>query len=81
MSESPEINPATGRLRVVDVQCLHRVLEGDPVTEELILRFIGDRWGAPNLFYLPVKVAGEILRRPGDFIRAAKRYYEPELPF
>ena len=77
----PAINAATGRLRVCDVERLHLAVGGDPVTEELILRFIGDRWGARNLFYLPAKVAGEILRRPADFIRAAKQFYEPELPF
>ena len=77
----PGLNPATGRLHVCDVERLHQAVGGDPVTEDLILRFIGDRWGAMNLFYLPAKVAGEILRRPADFIRAAKQYYAPELPF
>jgi hypothetical protein len=81
MSNPPAINPATGRLRVCDVERLHLAVGGDPVTEELILRFIGDRWGAKNLFYLPPKVAAQILLRPADFIRAAKHYYEPELPF
>ncbi len=81
MTNPPAIDPATGRLRVYDVQRLHQVLGGDPVTEGLILRFIGDRWGARNLFYLPANVAAEILRRPADFIRAAKRHYQPELSF
>jgi len=59
----------------------HLALGGDPVTEEMILRFIADRYGARNLFYLPPKVAAEALRRPADFIRAAKRHCEPELAF
>ncbi|WCJ60315.1 hypothetical protein NXS98_04060 [Fontisphaera persica] len=69
------------RLPVATVERLHHALGGDPRSEEMILRFIGDRWGAKNLFYLPPKVAAEALRRPADFIRAAKQYCEPELPF
>jgi len=69
------------RISVAVVTRLHQAVGGDPVTEELILRFIGDRYGARNLFYLPAKVAGEILKRPADFIRAAKQFYEPELTF
>ena len=74
------LNPSN-RLSPQDVLRLERVLGGDPVTEEIILRFIGDRWGAKSLFYLPAKVAGEILHRPADFIRAAKHHYQPELSF
>ena len=37
------------------------------------------RYGAENLLYLPPHVAAEICRRPADFIRAAKRYCQPEL--
>ncbi len=69
------------RLSVGAVERLNSALGGDPVTEEMILRFIGDRWGARNLFYLPAKVAAEAIRRPADLIRAAKQYCEPELPF
>ena len=68
-------------LPVQSVERLHQALGGDPVTEAVVLRFIGVRWGARNLFYLPAKVAAEAVRRPGDFIRAAKQYCEPELPF
>ena len=75
-----ETNPHN-RLSPREVERLHNALGGDPRTEEMILRFIGDRWGAKNLFYLPPKVAAEALRRPADFIRAAKQYCEPELPF
>ena len=66
---------------VVEGQHLERVLGGDPVTEAMVIRFIGHRWGAPSLCELPAKVATEALRRPADFIRAAKEHCEPELPF
>ena len=69
------------RLWPRDVERLHRVLAGDPVTEAAILQFIEARWGARNLFYLPPSVADEVLGRPADFIRAAKHFCEPELPF
>ena len=56
-----------------------RLVGGDPVTEDQVLRFIAARYGAENLFYVPVHVAAAILKRPSDFIAAAKRYCEPEL--
>lgn len=74
-------NPATGRLSVQTVERLHRLLGGDARVEEMILRFIAERYGAKNLLYLPPQVAKEILRRPVDFIQAAKNYCEPELNF
>ncbi len=67
------------RLSVGTVERIERLVGGDPVTEEQILRFIGARYGARSLFYLPPHVAAEICKRPADFIRAAKRYCEPEL--
>ena len=67
------------RLAVQTVERLHRSVGGDPVTEELILRFIDLHWGARNLFRLPPTVAAEILKRPADFVRAAKQHFEPEL--
>ena len=63
------------------VQRLERVLGGDPVTEDVVLRFIAARYGARSLFFLPANVAAEVLRRPADFLRAAKQHGEPELPF
>jgi len=66
-------------LQVSVVQRIERLVGGDPVTEEQILRFIRARYGAKSLFYLPRHVAVEILQRPSDFIRAAKQYCEPEL--
>ncbi len=73
-----DIDPRTGRVSVATVQRIERLVGGDRVTEEQILRFIEARYGARSLFCLPGFVAGEICRRPADFIRAAKRYSEPE---
>lgn len=72
-------NPSTGRLSVQTVERLHRLLGGDARVEGMILQFIADRYGAKNLLYLPPHVAKEILKRPADFIQAAKNYCEPEL--
>lgn len=67
------------RLPVATVQRIERLVGGDPVTEDQILRFIAARYGARSLLYLPPQVAGEILKRPADFVRAAKQYCQPEL--
>jgi hypothetical protein len=74
-------NPDTGRLSVQTVERLHRLLGGDVRVEEMILRFIADKYGAATLLHLPPHVAKEILKRPADFIQAAKNYCEPELKF
>ncbi len=74
-------NTQPTRLTVAEVERLHALLGGDPRTEEMIIRFIGDRYGAPSLFEVPWAVAAQIQRRPADFIRAAKLHCEPELPF
>ena len=71
----------TAMLPSQTVQRLERVLGGDPVTEDVVLRFIAARYGARSLFFLPANVAAEVLRRPADFLRAAKQHGEPELPF
>ncbi len=63
------------------VERLHALLAGDPVTEGMVLAFIGDRYGARNLFFLPAKVAEQALRRPTDFMRAAKGHCQPQLNF
>jgi hypothetical protein len=73
--------PASGRLPVEEVLRLHDAIGGDPVTEDMILRFIGDQYSAKSLLYLSPKVAAAILARPVDFIRAAKRHCEPAVPF
>jgi hypothetical protein len=72
-------NPETGRLSVQAVERLHRLLGGDVRVEEMILRFSAAKYGAKSLLHLPANVAKEILKRPADFIQAAKNYCEPEL--
>jgi hypothetical protein len=67
------------RIPVTTVQRIERLVGGDVITEDQVLRFIGARYGAKSLLYLPRHVAGEILKRPADFIRAAKQYCQPEL--
>lgn len=68
-----------GRLSADVVRYLERLVGGDPMTEQQVLRFIEDRYGARSLAELPAKVASEVVRRPGDFIAAARSYCEPEL--
>jgi len=67
------------RLPVQMVEHLHRLLGGDARVEEMVLHFITDHYGAANLLQLPLSVAREIIRRPGDFITAVKKHCEPEL--
>ena len=67
------------RLGAGTVLRIERLVGGDLMTEEQILRFIRDRYGARSLVFLPRQVAAEVCRRPADFIRAARRYCEPEL--
>jgi hypothetical protein len=75
------INPETGRLSVFTVERLHTLLGGDPRTEEMVLTFIRDKYGAKNLLMVPEHVAIQVLRRPADFLKAVKRHCEPQLPF
>jgi hypothetical protein len=75
------VNVASERLPVATVLRIERLVGGDPVVEDQILRFIAARYGAKNLLYLPRHVAVAILKRPADFLAAAKQYCEPELPF
>lgn len=78
--ETPVLpDPATGRLSVPTVERLQRLLGGDARVEGMILQFIAAKYGAASLLALPPAVAREILKRPADFIRAAKNYCEPEL--
>lgn len=74
-------NPETGRLSAFTVERLHTLLGGDPRTEEMVLTFIREKYGARNLLMLPEKVAAQVLRRPADFLRAVKKHCEPQLPF
>ena len=73
--------PTSGRLSAFTVERLHTLLGGDPRTEEMVLTFIRDTYGARDLMMLPEKVAAQVLRRPGDFLRAVKRHCEPQLSF
>ena len=73
--------PRPGKLSVQTVEHLHRLLCGDARVEEMVLKFIGDKYGTKNLLHLPAHVAKEIIRRPADFIRAVKQHCEPELNF
>ena len=77
MSDAAHID----RLTVGEVERLHQLLGGDPRTEEMVLRFIADKYRARNLFYLPRPVAKQVFVRPGDFLRAVKQHCEPELGF
>jgi len=77
--ESEVSNPATGRLSVQTVERMHRLLGGDVRVEGMILRIIADRYGAATLLHLAPHVAREILKRPANFVQAAKNYCEPEL--
>jgi len=47
----------------------------------MVIGFIGEKYGAKNLFYVPHKVAGEIFKRPNNSLRAVKKHCEPELGF
>jgi hypothetical protein len=69
------------RLPVQVVEHLHRLLGGDARVEAMVLRFIADKYDAPNLLHLPPAVASAIIKRPSAFLQAAKNHCEPELFF
>ena len=79
--DEPLQNSETCRLSVQTVEHLHRLLGGDARMENMVLQFIKFKYGAKGLLYLPPNVALEIIKRPVDFIRAAKQHCEPELRF
>ena len=84
MHLTPVPSPQSGegnRLSVWTVERLHTLLGGDPRTEEMVLTFIREKYGAKDLLMLPENVAAQVLRRPADFLRAVKRHCEPQLPF
>jgi hypothetical protein len=68
-----------GRVPVATVQRIERLVGGDAVMEDRILRFIAARYGARNLLFLPRHVAAAICNRPARFVRAAKLFTQPEL--
>jgi hypothetical protein len=67
------------RVPVATVHRIERLVGGDPVVEERILEFIEARYGARSLAFLPRRVAAEVVKRPADFVRAAKLFTQPEL--
>ena len=69
------------RLSVEVVRELEARLGGDPVTEGYVLAYIGHRWCARTLFEVPARIATAALDRPESYLRAAKEFCEPELPF
>ncbi len=69
------------RLPVATVEHLHRLLGGDARVEEMVLKFIADKYGARNLFHLPPPVASAIIKRPADFLNAVKNHCEPAFRF
>lgn len=70
---------ASQGLPVATVEHLHRLLGGDARVEDMVLKFIADKYGAKNLFHLPPPVASAIIKRPADFLKAVKQHCEPEL--
>jgi len=70
-----------GRVPVGDVLRIERLIGGDPITEDLVLRFIAKRWSARSLVFLKPKVAREIAKRPKDFLDHVKAHFAPVLGF
>jgi hypothetical protein len=60
------------------VESMHQALGGDPKVAEMNLSFIKYKYGARSLGSLPEHVAAPLVKRPADFIQAAKDYCEPE---
>ncbi|MEI6195336.1 MAG: hypothetical protein WCS42_13510 [Verrucomicrobiota bacterium] len=67
------------RLPVDVVEHIHRLVGGDARTEDMVLDYVEFRWKKRDLFYIPAAAATQIIRRPADFLTAAKIYSEPEL--
>ena len=66
-------------LRVSTIERLHRMLGGEADTEAAVLSFIANRYKARSLGQLTEHIASEILRRPVDFLIAARKHYQGEL--
>ena len=69
------------RVSVSDVLRMERVIGGDPVTEDLVLRFIQQECGARSLCYVPSSWVTAIAHRPQDFLAKVRNKYAPELSF
>lgn len=72
-------SPALPGLPVQVVEHLHRLLGGDARVEAMVLDYVEYRWQHRDLFRIPPNVASQIIRRPGDFLKAVKQHCEPEL--
>ena len=83
IQNTPIAAPVAARkgLPVATVEYLHRLLGGDARVEEMVLKFIADKYGARNLFHLPPPVASAIIKRPADFLNAVKNHCEPAFRF
>jgi len=77
--EDLKLEISTQRIPASRVERIQRLVGGDVVLEEQVLRFIKAQYRARSLVFLPPHVAAEVMRRPADFIRAAKRFCQPEL--
>jgi len=62
------------RLPLQTMHILHQLLGGVATTETQVLDFIEAHYGVRNLFYLSHRLAGEIIKRPHDFLKAAKKF-------
>ena len=62
------------RLTAQEVWQLERLVGDDVEDQEAVLAFISHFYSADNLFWVPRRVYEEIVRRPGDFVRAARGF-------
>jgi len=68
-------------LTPAEVEHLERLLGGDNHVEDMVLRFIFEKYGARNLSYIPRNVAEQIFKRPAGFLRAVKNHCELDVKF
>jgi hypothetical protein len=61
------------------VMRIQALLSGDSATEEAVAHYIKAHWNADSLRDLPAHVAREICLRPRDFLRAVRKWKDPEL--
>ena len=66
------------RLTAQEVWQLERLVGDDVEDQEAVLAFISHFYSADNLFWVPRRVYEEIVRRPGDFVRAARGFVSTE---
>ena len=61
------------------VMRIQGLLGGDRATEEAVVEYIKTHFGACSLNELPANAGREICARPRDFLKAVKKWKEPEL--